>query len=483
MHKYLFITYGEPGWRGVQMRLMRVAQYFEKGEVLFWNLYDSDFIKSWRLDVETKPASLVHPRDIKFPLGIEVVVFADIPTDELFEYCVYRAALLQNKKIVVCDQVYRRGQMSQGIFKHFADNSDLFLANSISAFKGEESNKVTLVPPQIELDLTPETKSEIYKKLEIPGDSVMIFGTGYHKNVYEKIVELTGKLANNNHKFYTVLTSPEVKKIKKIDQLILIPQATGDEYFKLLYAADIAFVKFGFLQILEAIALHKPTIVLGEAGQVLQNPESIDELLKEALYITQDLDNKVYSYVEKLVKDPAFREKKVSDLCKLHDGSLFGARFAADKIKSFNKLRTKTVARKSKVSKKIAILINNEISEKSDWLQNHFNILPICIIAPMPTTSEVIKRIPKELFGLSVLDFQFDQIDEILPHSYKNVHIFSRRKFDGFVDAFDWFENWIESMERYFEQADEIYISEQGQKFFSGLFLYKKSIGKIKKLP
>lgn len=479
MHKYLFITYGEPGWRGVQMRLMRVAKYFDPGEVLFWNLYDSEFIKSWGFEVETKPASLMHPKDIKFPVGTEVVVFADIPSNELFEYCIYRAALLQNKKIVICEQIYRKGQMTTGVLKHFAENADLVLANSISAFNSEASKKITIVPPQIELDLTPETKGEVYKKFGIPGDSLMIFGTGYHKNVYEKIVELTSKLSKNKYNFYTVLTSPEVKKIQKKDRLILIPQATGDEYFQLMYSADIALVKFGFLQILEALALHKPTIVLGEAGQVLQNPKAIDELLKQALYITQDLDEKVYSYVEKLVKDSAFRGKKVSELAKLHDGSLFGARLAADQIK---KLSLKSTTKKVQSKKKIAILINNEITEKSDWLQNNSNILPICVIAPMPTTSEVIKRIPNETFGLSVRDLQFDQEDEILPHSYKNVHIFSRRKFDGFVDAFDWFENWIESMERYFEQADEIYITEQGRKIFSGLFLYKNNIGKIRKL-
>lgn len=479
-HKYLFITYGEPGWRGVQMRLMRVAKYFENGEVLFWNIYDSEFIKSWGFDVETKPASLVHPRDIKFPPDIEVVVFADIPSNELFEYCIYRAALLQNKKIVICEQIYRKGQMANGILKHFADNADLVIANSISAFSGEESKKVALVPPQIELSLSPEDKKKVYQQYGMPEDSLMIFGTGYHKNVYDKIVELSGKLSKNNHNFYTVLTSPEVQKIQKIDHLILVPQVTGDDYFRLLYAADIALVKFGFLQILEALALHKPTIVLGEAGQVLQNPKAIDPLLKKALYITQDLDEAVYSYVERLISDDAFRRKKVSDLAKLHDGSLFGARLAADKIR---KLLTKNATKKLKVSKKIAILVNDEITEKSVWLQNNSNILPICVIVPMPTSSAVIKRIPNETFGLSVKDLQVDQSDEVLPHSYRNVHIFSRRKFDGFVDAFDWFENWIESMESYFEQADEIYVSDQGRTIFEGLFLYKKNIGKIIKIP
>lgn len=469
------------------MRLMRIAKYFEAGEVLFWNLYDSEFIASWGFDVETKPASLVHPRDITFPPGIEVIVFADIPSNELFEYCVYRAALLQNKKIVICEQIYRKGQMAHGVLKHFAENADLVLANSISAFQDEETKNITIVPPQIELDLTPEIKSEIYQKFGIPGDSVMIFGTGYHTGIYNKIVALTDRMARAKYNFYTVLTSPEVKKNQRKDRLIVIPQVTGDDYFKLLYAADVVLVKFGFLQILEALSLYKPTIVLGEAGQVLQNPKAIDELLRQALYITQEIDEQVYSYVENLVKDPAFREKKVSELRSLHDGSLFGARLAADKIKKLliasNTIVVKSVAKKSKVSKKIAVLVNNEIFEKSEWLQNYSNILPICIIAPMPTTSEVIKRIPNDVFGLTVHDFQFDQNDEILPHSYKNVHIFSRRKFDGFVDMFDWFEDWIESMERYFEQADEIYMSNQGRKFFDGLLLYKKSIGKIKKLP
>ena len=131
MAKYLFITYGEPGWRGVQIRALRMAKYLLKHEVLFWNSDDSQIIKDWSFAVETIESGLINPKSIKFPEGVEVIIFSDLPSNKLYNYSIYMAALKQNLKIVICEQLYRRGQMDEVVYRKFADNCDLFLLNSL----------------------------------------------------------------------------------------------------------------------------------------------------------------------------------------------------------------------------------------------------------------------------------------------------------------------------------------------------------------
>ncbi len=478
MPKYLFITYGEPGWRGVQMRVIRIAAYFKKSDILFWNLYDSAFIKSYGFTVETKNAGLTNPQSIIFPKGIETVIFADLPSNELFEYCVYRAALLQGKRIVICEQLYKKGQFSETVMARFVQSADLVLVNSISAFANEGTSKIKIVPPQIEMMPDPGIKKRIYKKYGIAENAKIIFGAGYHAGVFKKIEQVTEKLEKKKIDFYTVVSKPGVTEIKKKGKLILIPQVSGEDYFSLLYTADLVLVKFGFLQILESLALHKPTIVLGEAGQVLQNPKALDPIFKRALFITEKITNKTQIYIEKLLTNEKFRKDIVTQLKEIHNGELFGAKKAAELILRLSQKKNSP----KKMPKKLAILVNKEIWGKDNWLKNNENIYPICFVVPMPTTQEVFKRIPESVFTRKIKDFQEEKKGELLPHSFRNVYVFSRRKYDGFTDISSWFEDWIENLERLLNNADEIYITEQGEKMMGDLLKNKSLIEKVRKI-
>jgi hypothetical protein len=214
MYKYLFITYGEPGWRGVQIRSLRMANYLPREEVLFWNMYDSSIITEWNFDVETKNAGLIDPLSITFPESVEVVVFSDLPSNELFEYAVYRAALREKRKIVICEQLYRRGQMKESAFDAYAKQANLFLVNALSSFHDEETDVVKIVPPQIETDLTDETTTVIKKKYNIPENVPIIFGSGYHEGVFHKILKLTEELNKRGVSFFTIISGHDTSKSK-----------------------------------------------------------------------------------------------------------------------------------------------------------------------------------------------------------------------------------------------------------------------------
>ena len=102
---YIFITYGVPGWRGVQERGIALAKNFKKNEVLFWNGYDSNFIKKFGFACKTFNPSLIDPRKIKFPPKTKAVVFADLPSNELFIFSVFCAANQRNIPIIIFDQI------------------------------------------------------------------------------------------------------------------------------------------------------------------------------------------------------------------------------------------------------------------------------------------------------------------------------------------------------------------------------------------
>src|SRR3990167_972718 len=135
MAKYLFITYGETGWRGVQIRALRIARYLPKNDVLFWNGYDSTIFEKENFQVETKEMGITHSSSITFPEDTEMVIFSDLPTNEFFNYAVFDKALKDNLKIVINEQIYRKGQLQETVYKRFVNFSDLFLVNALSSFK------------------------------------------------------------------------------------------------------------------------------------------------------------------------------------------------------------------------------------------------------------------------------------------------------------------------------------------------------------
>lgn len=449
------------------MRAIRIARYFNKREVLFWNGYDSDFIRRFGFDTEDKGSEIIDPSEIVFPISIEAVIFSDIPSNEFFEFSVYQAALKKGLRIVICEQLYKRGQLKEGVFKHFAQNCDLFLVNSLSCFQKEEQGVVKIVPPQIECEFHESDKESVREKYGIPKDSFLLFGVGYNEEVRHKIKNIADILAKERINS-TIIVSGDVdlKETIKSENMITIPFLQGDDYFKLLFTADAVMVKFGFLQILESLSLGKPTIVLGSGGYLLQTPDNLDDVFKKTVRFDLDITEDTVLYLKKLITDLKFRQKIIGEIRKLNNGQLFGAKKAASEIKKI----TKEKSRERKSShKKLAVLVNNELFDKAGWLKRQQDIYPLCFITAMPTKFKLVKRIPEGILNKKLGDLVLKHPMEILPHSFKEVFAFSRRKLDGLTDILPWYEEWINHIKNLLNSADEIYISEQGKRIVGKL--------------
>lgn len=475
MHTYLFITYGEPGWRGVQIRALRMASYLPKEEVFFWNGDDGAIIKEWGFDYQDIPLGLIHPDTIEFPESIKVVIFSDIPSNKLFNYSLFMAARKKGLKIVICEQLYRRGQMKEKVYSYYAQQAHLLLLNGLSSFKNEESSNVRLVPPQIESSFSEDTRGEIFHKYSIADGAFLIFGVGYHKKILDKIKELPLKLAVRNSPIFTVISGDIGQKEQRENNLLVLPFDIGDDFFKLIYSSNVVIVKFGFLQILEALALHKPTIVLGEGGYLLQTPRIVDRSIKEVMGFFPDVNQEAVSYIQKLVSDKQFYLGIVEKLHRLHDGQLFGARLAVEEIK-----RVLTMDRVMKITpKKIAFFVNREIFEKNEILKEE-GIYPLCFILPARTETERKERVSKDILEKKIADFIEGQTQEILEHSFKQIFVLSKRKYDGLVDIGNWFEDWVEQLTLLCRGAAKIYISKQTKMLFDPLLEpYKEKINPL----
>lgn len=238
----------------------------------------------------------------------------------------------------------------------------------------------------------------------------------------------------------------------------------------------MVLTKFGFLQILESLALGKPTVIVGEAGALLQNKDNLDPLYRKLLETEHLSDTEeVFKYFEQLIHDTEFRSKKSNDIKRAHDGSLQGAKKAAELIQTLILRNTKRISRK-----KLAILVNEEIVEKQAWLKEESGVYPLCIVWATPQQLEVIKRLPEYLGKTPLRDIQQHTTNELFPSAFKELYVFSHRKYDGFIAIDRWYDLWIHRFELLIQHADEIYISNQGLTLFEQLLVVNNGSKKIR---
>lgn len=456
---YIFVTYGVKGWRGVQERGLAIAKHFNKKEVLFWNGYDSDFIRKQGFNCKTMDLSLEDPKKIELPKNTKAIIFADIPTNELFQLSLFLAAKEKGIPIVIFDQVYRRGQCQEGVYKNLAEQADLFIFNGLNFTKSEEqgSSRIKIIPPLPDYKPQPKIKEKLAQKYNLDPKNIWLLVSGYFKPVYEMTKKSRPLLFQKTKNFHLIVCGLNVKKPrKKLNQLFL-PYLPQREFLELLDASDIFISKFGYLQMLEALALKTPLIVGGEAGYVLKM-EILDKKLQEVIKYAEDYKD-LARIIEPFLKNEKERKKFLNKISKLHNGKMGGAKIAADYIKKVK------VAKKKVFKKKILILVNDEIKKAENLIKAHDCLYVLGIIAsvskPGPELHPV-KRPDERLLSRKIEELILKQPD-ILPHTFKEIYLFSPRKYDGFTDISPWLNVWIESLICFFKIADEILVSRQAK--------------------
>ncbi|MBI2029190.1 hypothetical protein HYT02_02130 [Candidatus Gottesmanbacteria bacterium] len=456
---YIFVTYGIPGWRGVQARGVAIAKYFDKKEVIFWNGYDSDFIKDHGFKCQTIDLSLTDPNKIKIPKETKAIVYADLPTNELFNFSLFISAKKQGIPIVILDQIYRRGQMKEGVYKMFAKYADLFLVNGLDFMKSEESDNVKLIPPLPEYTKNPIAKEVFAKRYNIDINKTWICVSGYYKPALDLAKQALELIPHHKKKYELILTGEKRDKLYRQDNILFMPYQTQEEFLATIDASDIFISKFGFLQILEALALYTPTIIAGQGGYVLKK-EILDKNLLDVLRFS-DNPNNLAEGIEELSKDKISRQWIIDKLEKYHSSGQYGAKIASELIKKIKRLNSKT---KLITHKKLFIVVNEELEKVDEFISDKPGAYILGLIAsvssPGPDLNPV-KKPNRELLNLPIAGIISEQKGEILPHTFKEVFILSQRKYDGLLDIIPWYDDWIKRLLDLFKNSDEIYITEK----------------------
>jgi glycosyltransferase involved in cell wall biosynthesis len=462
---YIFITYGVPGWRGVQERGVALAKNFKENEVLFWNGYDSNFIKKFGFACKTFNPSLIDPRKIKFPPKTKAVVFADLPSNELFIFSVFCAAIQRNIPIVIFDQIYRRNQLKEGVYKNFAENSDLLILNGLNFFKKEETKKIKIIPPLATYKSRIGIKKTLASKYNLNSNDIWIFVSGYFKPVTKMVKSAYYMISKKINKFSLIVCGLPIKKSVKIGNRLFLPYLPQKEYLEFLDASDIFICKFGYLQILEALALSKVVIVAGEGGYVLKM-NILDKKLQEVIKYAEnpnDLAQKILPLIENVKKLKKIKNK----ISELHNGSFGGAEIAATYIKEVKPTK------KRKIEKKILIVTNDELKKAEKLIKKESYLYVLGLITPISQPGpelHPIKRADKKILSKKIEEL-VPNSKEILSHSFKQIYIFSQRKYDGLVDIIPWYNSWIENINILLRTADKILVSPAIENFLYNLLL------------
>ena len=476
--KYLFFTYGARGLRGIQIRAIRVAKYFKKEEVIFWNGNDNgDLIKRSGFAVKNVSLSLIELDKIQIPDSVEVVIFADIPTNEFFQFSLFIKAKKEGKKIVIFDQIYRRGQTNEFVYKKLAEESDVFFLNGLSFLKSEEKGNFKVIPPLIESDIPENPKQYLAQKYNIPEDKPWIFGIGYHEKVRKKLEQLGKKLYEKGVDFHLIYTNGPNYKMESSSYITRLPYLINGDFFAFIKASEMTLIKFGFLQLTEIITLETHPIILGEGGYILQKKNVMDNKIWDAVYYSEKIDENLQNHIMKFLSDKNYRKKYIDILKTLHNGETKGGRIAADYIKNLRKNRSALNKEKN-----LVIFINDEFMKFENFIKkNCGNLYPIVFICSSPDKPFTRKKIDESLLSLPINSLILKS-EEIIPHSFKEVYIFARRKYDSFLDIIPWYELWIKRLILLLQEANTIYLTEKGRSMLKSFLLpYKDKIKILEK--
>ncbi|MFQ6049936.1 MAG: hypothetical protein ACE5J0_02765 [Candidatus Paceibacterales bacterium] len=69
-----------------------------------------------------------------------------------------------------------------------------------------------------------------------------------------------------------------------------------------------------------------------------------------------------------------------------------------------------------------------------------------------------------------------------MPHTFKEIHLFSQRKYDGLVEIFPWYNVWIKNLISLFKFSDQIWITPRAKYLVLNLlkpFLNKTRVIKV----
>lgn len=441
---YVFITYGFRGMWGVLLRGLRIAKHFNKKEVLFLHCGEDKLLKKTGYKYKKfEFESLISPKKIFLPKNTKKIIFCDLPSNRPFQVSILLAAKKKGIPVIIIENIYRRGQLEEKVYKNNLRLADSLILNGLAFFKKEKRSKTYIVPPLFSKpDPINNPKTEVYSKFKIPLKNEYILAFGYNEQALRIIKKVADALRNRYPKLSVVITGL-YKRIVKKKNMIYTPYLSEKDLTNLIYYSKMILGKRGYLQILESLAFRKPIICLGDFKGF--KDDWLDEKLKEVTPHFSDYNRKLMDHISFLLEASSARKKYLKKIEKLHDGSFNGDEKIAKIIRKtrFHPINIKPVSL-------ISLALPEELKEVKKMIQKEDFLLPVLISIPYFYKYKCRQNdvnydniIPRK----DLLRFGFNWTIHFGPHDYFSIS-----------QIYPWFDFLMSHLEKIIKESHKVYV-------------------------
>lgn len=451
---FVFVTYSFAGMRGVQARGLRIAEYLPRQEVLFLNSGDSEWLRDAGYLVNEVPFDrITNLSSIVFPRDTKKVIFTDIPTNRPYQALLFLAAKQKGIPVAVIENIYRRDQHLEPVYRSVIEYSDLFMWNGLSGLWNKRLPRVHLIPPLIRKPTMSrqEAREQFCSRYGVPENHSLILASGYKDDVRETIDRLLGALSEGCDNLTAVVIAASDKTVRR-GNVIYMPVLQEEAIRNLLLAGDLLICKKGYLQILESFSLGTPVVCIGRHEGFYDSwlePELLDAMCYYPSF-SDELVNKVMS----LCCDTEMRKTWLEKIEALHDGSLDGAETAARLIReaSFHP---------SDARKKVLVSLNRnvEVDAARDIIRKEPFLLPIFISVPYLSLDSLWLSTADSRKHNMCTDFEsITPSADVLQYGASTVYHAGPHDMHGWSLLFPWVDFQLAQIASHFKEADEIII-------------------------
>ena len=444
---YLFITYARKEMRGVQVRGLRIAKHFSKKEVMFINGGNNDWIKKEGYKYKNYDFNKFYlPSQIDMPQNIKCIVFCDLPTNRAFQISLLMFAKKKKIPCVVLDNIYRRNQIKDTVYKNIKFYSDKLILNGLNFLSKNNDKDAVVVPPLIDDALIKgkkkeDIRNEALKKLKIrKKPNKIVFCVGYNSSTRKEIVKIFNYFQKKNLNVLFIVVS-QTKKIKKKPNIIEIPSVSGDKMSFFIKASDLVICKAGYLQVIETLALAQPLVALGKKGGFRE--KWLDKKILDAIIVSEHASYDLYKKIKELLFSPLVRQKVMKKIKSIHNDKLNGSQITANLIK-----KTKFFPKKFPKIIIISLDKKEEMEETKKILRKYPFALPIYFSMPFFTN----------VFNRKLTDYDPTPKKEVLHYNPALIYSFDYDSIHSFAKIFPWYSFLFKSIENFVKNSDKCII-------------------------
>lgn len=471
---YLFVTFGEPGMKGVQIRGARVADALrDQGETVEF-LNDGE--ESWLVDQGyTVHRINIHQFSMPDHLGKTIfdtlhpqaIIFAELPTGWPYPTAVLFEANRRRVPVIVFDNLYSGEQLHDRPFHSTIQTADLVVFNSLASVTKPSLPHVRVIPPLIHKP-TPEKIAFWHKQLKLAPDQTLITMVGYHNQAREIAQTIYDTLPAENQPLFILITGETTGKLRHPEQnLIISPFLAPEDLIPLYSLSEVIIGKHGYMQFLEAIALGKIFISLGTTHGY--KTEWLEPPL-QAVDLHFDEPQPAAHFLCSLLQDAKKINQLKATIKKLHDGRFYNPTEIATWI-------SETVYRPKTYVTKVFLCygeknIQKELARKVTELTQH----DMSYIYPLV----IYKNQEDDTIAAPAVSDYIAPQKYMLNASFAELFTLSSHSFHSLAQIYPWYNEIVSHIINILTIADEVLVyDKQTEQYFHDL-LQRCSPEKIK---